>query len=121
MKPLEASQITKFLERFDDFKESEIRSLKIISPTEIEITLSAQDKARAYDWITVTMLFSGVNDAGLLDESKLGYIDMESGITILKEADNFTFALGEYQSISALKDAQLYIIAQTIKYQEGTF
>ncbi len=121
MKPLDASQITKFLERFDDFKESEIRSLEIISPTEIEITLTAQDKARAFDWITVTMLLSGVSDAKLIDTSKVGFVDMDNGITILKEGSNFAFGVGQYNNISALKDAQLYIISQTIKHKEGAF
>jgi len=121
MKPLDASQITKFLERFDDFKESEIRSLEIISPTEMKITLTAQDRARAFDWVTVTMLFNGVSDAKLIDESKLGFVDMDNGITILKEGDSFAFGLGHYKNISALKDAQLYLISQTIKYNEGAF
>ncbi|MEN4053056.1 MULTISPECIES: hypothetical protein [Sulfurimonas] len=121
MKPLHNSEITKFLERFDDFKESEIHSLKIISPTEIEITLTAQDKARAYDWLTLSILFSGVNDAKLIDESKLAYIDLDDGVSIIKEGNNFAFALGRYQNISSLKDAQLYIISQNIKYNEGAF
>jgi len=120
MKPLEASHITKFLERFDDFKESEIRSLKIISPTEIEITLSAQDKARAYDWITVMLLFNGVSDARLIDTNNLAYLDVSNGVSILKE-DDYAFGLGHYYNINSLKDSQFYIIAQDIKYQEGTF
>ena len=121
MKPLHTPQITKFLERFDDFKESEIRSLKIISPTEIEITLTAQDKARAFDQVTVTILLSGVSDAKLIDESKLDFVDTDSGITIIQEGDGFAFGLGQYKTVSALKDAQLYIISQNIKYNEGAF
>jgi hypothetical protein len=121
MKPLHNSEIIKFLERFDDFKGSEVRSIKIISSTEIEITLTAQDRARAFDWVTVDFLFSGVNDAKLIDESKLAYIDIDNGVSIIKEADNFAFALGHYQNIAPLKDAQLYIISKNIKYNEGTF
>jgi hypothetical protein len=121
MKPLDASQITKFLARFDDFRESEIRSLEIISPTEIEITLTAQDSARAFDWITVTLLFSGVSDARVVDTKKLAYVDMESGVTLLNEDAHYAFCVGEYSSIAALQDAQLYIISQNIKYNEGAF
>jgi hypothetical protein len=121
MKPLDPSKITKFLERFDDFKGSEIRSIEIISPTEIEITLTAQDSARAFDWVSITLHFSSVNDARVVDESKLAYLDMESGVTILKEEGRFAFALGNYSNISTLQDAQLYVIAQSIKYTEGAF
>jgi hypothetical protein len=121
MKPLHNAEITKFLERFDDFKGSEVRSIKIISSTEIEMTLTAQDRARAFDWVTVELLFSGVSDAQLIDESKLAYIDMDDGVSIIREADNFAFALGHYQNIIPLKDAQLYIVSKSIKYNEGAF
>jgi len=121
MKPLEISQIAKFLERFDDFKESEIRSLKILSAKEIEITLTAQDKARAFDWITVTLLFNDVKDARLIDEKRVNYVTIEEGITLMNENGEYAFAIGKYNNIAALQDAQLYIITQNIKYEEGMF
>ena len=111
----------KVLERFDDFKGSEIRTLKIISPTEIELTLTAQDRARGFDWITLSMLFSGVSDARVVDENKLAYLDLDDGVSIQKEGDNFVFALGNYANSTAFKDAQLYIISKNIKYTEGAF
>jgi hypothetical protein len=121
MKPLHSSEITKFLERFDDFKESEIKELKIVSSTEIVLLLTAQDRARAFDWVTVELNFSGVSDAKLIDESKLAYLDTSDGLTLLKEGDSFAFALGHYRTIISLKDAQLYIVSNSIKYSEGTF
>ena len=121
MKPLNPAGITKLLERFDDFKESEIRSLKIISPTEIAITFALQDKARAYDWITLQLFFSAVTDAKLVDANKLDYIDMSDGVSILYEEGHFHFALGSYTSAASIKDALLYIVSENIKYGEGAF
>jgi len=121
MKPLIHTNITNFLERFDNFQDSEIRSLNIISPNEIELTLTAQDKARAYDWVTVKFLFLGIDDARLIDENKLTYVTIEDGITILYENGFFAFALGNIKSVSSAKDSQLYLISDTIKYSESQF
>jgi hypothetical protein len=121
MKPLNPSEITKFLERFDDFKGSEIRSLEIISPTEMKITFAVQDRARAFDWITVNLLFSGVSDAALIDENKLDYVAMDEGISILHEEALFGFCLDTYKNFSSIKDASLYILSKSIKYSEGAF
>ncbi len=121
MKPLLKSEFPKFLERFDDFKGSEIRSLKIISPVEVEIILTAQDKARAYDWLSVTFLFSGVIDAKLIDEKKLNFLDMDEGITLISEDNLFGFAIGKYHNFSGVKNAPLYMIANSLKFNEGSF
>jgi len=121
MKPLPPSKITKFLERFDDFKESEIRSLKIISPTEIEMIFAVQDKARAYDWIKITLLLRDLHDAKLIDESKLDYVDMSDGISMLHKEDLFYLGLGTCKTLTSIKDALLFVISENIKYNEGTF
>ena len=110
-----------FLERFDNFKGSEIHSLNIISPQEIELTLTAQDKARSYDWVSVTFSFSGVTDARLLDEKKIGFVDFDDGITLLNENNTIGFGVGKYHNILGIKNASLYIIADRFKYNEGSF
>jgi hypothetical protein len=121
MRPLNEKEIKSFLERFDSFKESEILSLTILSATEIEITLTAQDRARGFDWIRVTFGFSGVSDARLPQEQHLAYIDMQEGISLFKDENNYAFGLGNYKNSTTLKDSQLYIISQTIKYIEAPF
>ncbi|MBA1433283.1 MAG: hypothetical protein FAF04_06790 [Epsilonproteobacteria bacterium] len=121
MKPLNSIEITKLLERFDDFKESKIRSLEIISPTEIEMTFALQDRARGFDWITLTLLFSDVLDAKLIDTDKLDYVDMSDGVSILYEKGLFHFALGSYKTDISIKDALLFILSKSIKYNEGAF
>jgi len=121
MKPLHQNEIDSFLERFDSFRDSEIRSLEILNPSEMRITLTAQDSARAHDWITLSLEFSGIEDAKLLPDQQLNYVDMSEGITLMYESQSFAFAVTECYNISTIKSAPLYIIAKSLKYQEGQF
>ena len=47
------------LERFEHFKDAEFRSVAVISATQIKLIFAVQDKARAYDWITMSLIFMG--------------------------------------------------------------
>lgn len=120
MKPLLAKDLAAFMQRFNNFKDGEFRSLEVISPTTIKITLAGQDEARAFDWISLELEFTGVNDARLLENSKLHLIDMNEGVNLIHD-EYFAFALGEYNNISSIKNSTCYIIATDIKYQEGNF
>jgi urease accessory protein UreE len=113
--------IKKLRERFSDFKDAEIRSLTLITPTQIDLTLALQDKARDYDWITLTLHFSDVVDAQLLDENKLQFIDMSEGATLLEDENNIAFATAECYNIEDIKNQRLYIIAKTLKTSESAF
>jgi len=108
------------LERFEHFKNAEFRSIEVISATQIKLIFGVQDKARAYDWIAMEFSFSGVSDAKLIEDSKLKFVDMEDGITILQD-NVLVFAIGEYNSITNIKDSIFYIIADDIKYTQGGF
>ncbi len=83
MKPLLATQLDTFLQRFDNFRGGEIRSIDVISPTKIVMTLAGQDSARSFDWITIKLEFNSVSDARVIENSKLKFIDMNNGITII--------------------------------------
>jgi len=119
MKPL--TNVDKFLKRFDSFSDSEIRFVKPISATMILVSLTAQDSARDFDWITIDFEFSGVVDAKLIDDSKLSFIDMEDGITIACNEDRFSFGVGKYSSQASIKNSLFYIECLNIKYKEGLF
>lgn len=112
MRPLLTKDIDSFLKRFGNFVDGEIREVKLISPTVIEMTIAGQDEARSFDWITVNFEFSGVSDATLTDESQTIHVDMNNGISI--ENLNNKFVL-------SVKNATFKIVSQTIKYQEGQF
>jgi len=117
MQPL--TNITSFLERFDNFKDGEFRSIEVISPTVIKITLAGQDKSRDFDWITVTIEFNGTDNARLIEKSKLPFINMDDGINISKTDNSFLFGVGDSQS--NLIDSICFVSSKNIKYQEGSF
>ncbi|MDF1876362.1 hypothetical protein JHD47_00845 [Sulfurimonas sp. SAG-AH-194-L11] len=121
MKPLRLDELPAFNKRFSSFKDAEFRSLNIISPLQIQATFAVQDSARAYDWITITLEFNGVNDAKFLENSHLHLIDMSDGANLLKDENLFAFGIGECYNISTIKSASCYIVANTLKYEEGLF
>lgn len=119
MKPLTKNEIGTFLKRFDDFKGAEINSLDIISPSVIQITFATQDSARGFDWVALTLQLSGVSDAKIPESSKLPYIDMSEGITLLYYENSFFFALGAYENLRALTSSLCIIQAASIQYEEN--
>lgn len=121
MKPLLQTQLLTLLERFDSFKNAEFRTLKIISPTNVSLTLALQDGAREFDWITLTLEFFGVSDARLLEEKQLNFIDMSDGASLFFEENKFAFGIAERYNISNVKNSSFYLICDSIKYEEGQF
>lgn len=117
MKPL--TNIESFLQRFDNFKDGEIRSIEIVTPINIIITLVGQDKSRDFDWISMKLEFNGTDDARLLDKSKLSLIDMSDGINITSTNNNYVFGLGS--SIKGLKNSSCFVSCKNIRYEEGLF
>jgi len=109
------------LARFDNFKGAEFRSLDILSPLEITATFAVQDAARAHDWITITLKFSGVSDARLVDGNKISFIDLNEGISIIKDDKSIAFGIGECYNIDTIKNSACYILANSFKYEEGNF
>ncbi|ABB45371.1 hypothetical protein Suden_2097 [Sulfurimonas denitrificans DSM 1251] len=119
--PLSKSSLESFLKRFDYFRDSELRQIEIISPSVIKITLAAQDSARGFDWITVSLEFSSVSDAKIIENSKLSHIDLGEGITLLYQEETFAFMIGTYNKLSDTQSSICYIKSSSLKYQEGSF
>jgi hypothetical protein len=121
MKPLHVSELKTFQARFERFSGSEIKAMTIKSPSVIEIQFSVQDTGRAFDWIDIAFELSNVNDAKLVENGKLAYIDMSEGISILFQENKFILSLGEYNTLQSAKDSPLYIICESIKFKELPF
>ena len=121
MKPLTPNNIPTFLERFNNFKDAEFRSLEVVSPLQIKLVFALQDAARAFDWITIELEFNGVSDARLLEHNRLSFVDMGDGANIVKDDDLFAFGIGECYNISNIKNSICYLIATDLKYKEGSF
>jgi len=121
MRPLTANKLQEFLERFENFEGSEFRSLRVLSANSMCAVFALQDKARAFDWITLELEFSGVSDAQLLDESKLAFVDLSTGVSMVNENGVFGFCVGSYNNLASFKNSPCYIISSSVKYLEGTF
>lgn len=121
MKPLTQTAIVPFIQRFDSFRDAELRQVEVIDPFEIQVVIAAQDKAREYDWITVTLQFTGVMAANLVEENQLQYIDMQDGLSLLYEDSKFAFGIGACYNISSIETSSLYILSQSVKFEEGQF
>ena len=85
------------------------------------VEFSVQDANRGNDWINIAFEFDGVSDARLVENNKLPFVDMSEGITVVIEEGICGLAIGRYSSIAALKDATLYLVGSSIKYEERPF
>ncbi len=110
-----------FLKRFNHFKNGEFRSIEIVSPTKIVLTFAGQDESRQFDWISLKLEFSGIQDAKLLENKKLPLLDMSEGISIVKDSTFLAFGFGECYNISNVRTASIYMICSCIKYEEEKF
>ena len=99
------------MQRFENFKDADFRSLEILSPTNIKTTFALQDAGRGFDWITITLEFNDVIDALLVADDQVSYVDMSEG-AILDYDDSFSFHVN---------NATFFIKSKTLKYQEGSF
>ena len=119
MKPL--TNASTLLDRIDHAIDGMIRSVTIQSPSVITITLSVQDKGREYDWINIAFEVSGIMDVQLVDESKLSFLDISEGISIIMDGHQAGIGIGRSSNINNLKDLPLYLLGDSIKYEELNF
>jgi len=119
MQPLR--KVEQFLKRFDNFKDGEVRSIDVVSPLVMNITLTAQDVSRSFDWISLKLECSGVSDARLLDNTKLSLLDMSEGISIIESDNKLAIGLGSCYNIQSIKNSSFFIECASIKFEENEF
>jgi hypothetical protein len=119
VKPLDATRLEQLLNRIENARYGEIRTLTTLSPTSIEIRLSVQDTARGYDWIDIAFVINGVSDAKLVGDNVLGLLDMREGICGEIESGYCGLAVGDY--VGRLNESSLYIIGTSMGYTELPF
>jgi len=121
MKPLTASMIETFYQRFDRAINGELRSVNILNPLTIILRLSVQDEAREFDWIDLELEISGITDARLIEDKQLSFVDMSEGLSIVFEESEVIVCVGGYTDFEATRHAPLFIKGSALKYQENTF
>lgn len=121
MKPLNKQSTQQLLERILNGTDAELRSITVLGPTTMQLRMSVQDKNRGFDWLDIIFEVNGITNAQLLDDTKLAYVDMSEGISILYDGDNVGLGVGEYTSLAALESSTLFFIGSGIKYAETDF
>lgn len=111
-------QINSILEKYNHFRDAQIRLIE--SPADrskVTITIVVQDD-EGEDLNTVRIEFKDIKKSRLLQNSVLPFLDMMSGISIVKEHDLYGFALGSDTSMLHVHNAPLYVIASEIAIEE---
>jgi hypothetical protein len=110
-------QINSILEKYNHFKDAQIRSVQSLSDTSKVVTLVVQDED-GEDLHTISIEFKDIKESRILQNSVLAFLDMMSGISIIKEHGLYGFAVGSGSAMLHVHNAPLYIIASDITIEE---
>lgn len=111
-------EIQKILEKFDNFRFAEFQSIQPLSETSMLLTFVVQDDD-GEETDKVTFQLDGVNEAKLLENRVLSYLDMTDGISIIQYNDFYAFSLGKSNDdLLAIKNTPLYAIADNISAKQ---
>ena len=110
-------EINTLLEKYNNFRDAQIRSVETLSESSKMLTIVVQDDD-GEDVNTIKLTFSNINDSRILENGVLSFLDMTSGITLIKENDLYGFALGSGTAMLHVHNAPLYIVASDIKIEE---
>lgn len=106
------------LNRYDHFRDFEIRALHAPMQGAIAVTLVEQNE-EGEDERAVAITFEGVSDARVLQSAVLPFLDMMRGISIIHERDRYAFAIGRCDTMLHALNAPLYIISTAVSVEEG--
>lgn len=109
--------IDALLEKYNHFKYDQIRSIQQLPDSSKVVTLVVQDDD-GEDVNTINLTFTNINASRILENGVLSFLDMTSGITLIKENDLYGFALGSGTAMLHVHNAPLYIVASDIKIEE---
>ena len=110
-------QIDTILKKYNNFKDAQVRSVQNLTESSKLLTLVVQDDD-GEDINTVKVTFNNINDSRVLVNDVLPFLDMMSGITILKENNLYGFAVGNCSAMLHVHSAPMYIISSDIEIEE---
>ena len=109
--------VNNILEKYNHFKEAQIRYVTSSSDSSKIVTFVIQDDD-GEDLNSVDIEFKGIKEAKILQNSVLPMMDMMSGITLIKEHGFYGFALGSGTAMLHVHNAPLYIISSSVEIEE---
>ena len=107
-------EIAPILEKYNNFKYEQMRSIQQLPDGSKILTLAVLDD-EGEDVALVKLEFTNITASKILVNDVLSYLDMSSGITIIKENNLYGFAVGSGTSMAHVNSAPLYIVASNIK------
>ena len=110
-------KINAVLEKYNHFKLDQFHSIEKPSEDTIVVTLVVQNDD-GEDTHHVKVTFNKIKESRLLVNHALAFLDMMSGISILKERDLYGFAIGKCQAMLNIISAPLYIVSSEINIEE---
>lgn len=111
-------EIDALLEKYNNFKFAQIRSVQNLTDSSKLLTLVIQDDD-GEDVSSVKITFSNINDSRVLVNDVLPFLDMMSGITLIKENDLYGFSVGSANAMLNVHSAPMYIISSDIEIEEN--
>lgn len=109
-------KINTLLQKYNNFKDARLHSIQKL-PNSYILTIVVQDDD-GEDLNNVEIEFININAEKILIDGVLGYLDMGSGISIIKEHDLYGFAVGSGTAMLHVHSAPLYIVSSDIKIEE---
>lgn len=110
-------EIQALLEKYDYFKMDRFHSIEQPSDDTILVTLLVQND-EGEDTHHVKITFKNVKESRLLVNHALAFLDMMSGVSIIKERDLYGFAIGRCSAMLNVISAPLYVVADTVDFKE---
>ena len=110
-------EIDTLLKKYNNFKYEQIRSIEQLPDSSKIVTLVVQDDD-GEDLNTISIEFKDIKESRILQNSVLPFMDMGSGISLIKEHDLYGFAVGSGSAMLHVHNAPLYIIASDISIEE---
>jgi len=110
-------EINALLEKYNNFKYEQIRSIQQLPDGSKILTLAVLDD-EGEDLDIIKLEFTNITASKILVNDVLSYLDMTSGITIIKENDLYGFAVGSGSAMLQVHSAPLYIVASDLRIIE---
>lgn len=111
-------RIIPLLEKYNSFKDASFRKIERPEENTLLITLVTEDD-EGEDIDTVKIKFIDIDDATLLENAMLPFLDMMSGVSIIHERGLYAFAVGSSDAMLHIKNSPFFIVSKEIEIQEN--